>query len=184
MGSTTCYYYLRCPHISFGKMDKLRKALAGQEDQDDEERGFVSQALDASSLSWGTRVKGFCICFGIGVLVCVLGSLVLALGPLGGNLKLFAVLYTIGNMMAIGSTLFLMGPMKQLSNMFAKTRVIATVVMLSALILTLCSAFWWKKNVLALMFVIIQFCAMTWYSISYIPYARDAVIKCFDGVIS
>merc|ERR1719339_66507 len=54
----------------------------------------------------------------------VLGSLVLALGPLGGNLKLFAVLYTVGNMMAIGSTLFLMGPMKQLSNMFAKTRVI------------------------------------------------------------
>ena len=82
------------------------------------------------------------------------------------------------------STLFLMGPMKQLSNMFAKTRVIATVVMLAALVLTLCSAFWWKKNVLALMFVIIQFCAMTWYSISYIPYARDAVIKCFDGVIS
>ena len=70
-----------------------------------------------------------------------------------------------------------MGPMKQLSNMFAKTRVIATVVMLSALILTLCSAFWWKKNVLALMFVIIQFCVMTWYSISDIPYARDAVIK-------
>merc|ERR1719318_1513856 len=114
----------------------------------------------------------------------VLGSLVLALGPLGGNLKLFAVLYTIGNMMAIGSTLFLMGPMKQLSNMFAKTRVIATVVMLSALFLTLCSAFWWRKNVLALMFVIIQFCAMTWYSISYIPYARDAVIKCCDKIIS
>eukprot|EP00091_Calanus_sinicus_P025393 TRINITY_DN9673_c0_g1_i1.p2 TRINITY_DN9673_c0_g1~~TRINITY_DN9673_c0_g1_i1.p2 ORF type:complete len:117 (-),score=28.47 TRINITY_DN9673_c0_g1_i1:77-427(-) len=81
-------------------------------------------------------------------------------------------------MMAIGSTLFLMGPMKQLSNMFAKTRVIATVVMLSALVLTLCSAFWWRKNVLALMFVIIQFCAMTWYSISYIPYARDAIVKC------
>merc|ERR1719470_831072 len=64
----------------------------------------------------------------------VLGSLVLALGPLGGNLKLFAVLYTIGNMMAIGSTLFLMGPMKQLSNMFAKTRAVATIVMLTALL--------------------------------------------------
>merc|ERR1712106_1206339 len=105
-------------------------------------------------------------------------------GPLGGNLKLFAFLHTVGNLMALGSTLFLTGPMKQLSNMFAKTRVIATVVMLAAIVLTLCSAFWWKKNVLALMFVIIQFCAMTWYSISYIPYARDAVIKCFDGVIS
>ena len=139
------------------------------------------------------------------------------------------------------STLFLMGPMKQLQNMFAKTRVrknhfilclaifpgctsmlkaVATIVMLTALLLTLCSAFWWKKGVLALMwvwkyhamqlsvvstvlgrvkcqflpsasqvfsiqtfcvassiiplfrFAIIQFLAMTWYAISYIPYAR------------
>jgi hypothetical protein len=59
----------------------------------------------------------------VGVTVCILGALVLALNPLGGNLKLFAVLYTIGNLMALGSTLFLMGPMKQISNMFAKTRV-------------------------------------------------------------
>jgi len=97
---------------------------------------------------------------------------------------LFAVLYTLGNLMAVGSTLFLMGPMKQISNMFAKTRAVATIVMLSALVLTLCSAFWWKKNVLALLFVIIQFLAMTWYSISYIPYARDAVLKCCNGLIS
>lgn len=76
-----------------------------------------------------------------------------------------------------------MGPVKQLTSMFAKTRVVATVVMMVAFVLTLCSAFWWKKNVLALMFVVIQFCAMTWYSISYIPYARDAVCKCVDKVV-
>lgn len=161
-------------------MDKLRKALAGQEEAE-EERGFVSQALDASSLSWNTRVKGFCICFGIGVICAVLGSVVLALG---GNLKAFAALYSLGNLTALGSTLFLMGPMKQLSAMFAKTRVIATIVMISALLLTLCSAFWWRKNVLALMFVVIQFCAMTWYCISFIPYARDAVCGCVDKIIA
>ena len=77
-----------------------------------------------------------------------------------------------------------MGPMKQLSAMFAKTRVIATIVMISALLLTLCSAFWWRKNVLALMFVVIQFCAMTWYCISFIPYARDAVCGCVDKIIA
>jgi len=104
-------------------MDKLKAALSGREtlNNEDEERGFVSQALDASSLSMGTRMKGFGICFGIGVLACVLGSLSLALNPL--NLKLFAGLYTIGNLMAVGSTLFLMGPMKQLTTMFAPTRV-------------------------------------------------------------
>ena len=77
-----------------------------------------------------------------------------------------------------------MGPMKHLSAMFAKTRVIATIVMISALLLTLCSAFWWRKNVLALMFVVIQFCAMTWYCISFIPYARDAVCGCVDKIIA
>jgi len=165
-------------------MDKLKAALSGREtlNNEDEERGFVSQALDASSLSMGTRMKGFGICFAIGVLACVLGSLSLALNPL--NLKLFAGLYTIGNLMAVGSTLFLMGPMKQLTTMFAPTRAVASIVMLVALLLTLCSAFWWKKGVLALMFVVIQFLAMTWYAISYIPYARDAVLKCCNGLIS
>lgn len=162
-------------------MDKLRRALSGQEEEE-EERGFVAQALDASSLSWNTRIKGFCICFGLGILCSILGSLVLTLNPLGG-LKVFAVLYTLGNFMALGSTLFLMGPMKQVTSMFAKTRVVATVIMIVAFFLTLCSAFWWKKNVLALMFVVIQFCAMTWYSISYIPYARDAICKCVDKVV-
>ena len=165
-------------------MEKLRKALSGRDQEDDEEQGFVAQALDASTLSWGTRIKGFAICFGIGVLCSVLGSLVLTLSTFGGGLQLFAFLYTIGNLMSLGSTLFLMGPMKQIKNMFAKTRAIATIVMILAFVLTLCSAFWWRKNVLALMFVVIQFCAMTWYSISYIPYARDAVCKCVDKIIA
>ena len=61
----------------------------------------LPQALDASSLSWNTRIKGFCICFGLGILCSILGSLVLTLNPLGG-LKVFAVLYTLGNFTALG----------------------------------------------------------------------------------
>ena len=30
--------------------------------------------------------------------------------------------------------------------------------------------------------IFLQFLAMTWYCISYIPYARDAVSKCFNGL--
>lgn len=33
------------------------------------------------------------------------------------------------------------------------------------------------KALLALIFIIIQSLAMTWYSLSYIPYARDMVKK-------
>lgn len=35
---------------------------------------------------------------------------------------------------------------------------------------------------LALIFIIIQFLAHTWYSLSYIPYARDAVKKMAETI--
>eukprot|EP00088_Acartia_fossae_P054082 TRINITY_DN6186_c0_g2_i1.p1 TRINITY_DN6186_c0_g2~~TRINITY_DN6186_c0_g2_i1.p1 ORF type:complete len:163 (-),score=7.85 TRINITY_DN6186_c0_g2_i1:433-921(-) len=162
-------------------MDKLKKALTGRDNEGDEEKGFVAQAIDASSLSWGTRVQGFCACFVIGAVVALLGAIVLALG---GSIKTFGVLYTLGNISAISSTCFLVGPMAQLEKMFAKTRVIATTVMIVSLALTLCSVFWWNKKILALTFTVIQFLAMTWYSISYIPYARDAIVTCFNKIIA
>lgn len=100
------------------------------------------------------------------------------------NLFTFGILYTLGNVVAICSTLFLMGPMNQLQRMFSETRWIASTVMLSFLLLTLMSAFWWHKKGLTILFCIFQFLAMTWYSISYIPFARDAVKKFFDGILS
>ena len=92
----------------------------------------------------------------------------------------FALLYTLGNIVALASTCFLMGPVNQIKRMFAPTRWIATVLMLAFLLLTLMSALWWKKKGLTIIFCLFQFLAMTWYSISYIPYARDAVKKAFD----
>uniref|UniRef100_A0A8D0GV96 Vesicle transport protein n=1 Tax=Sphenodon punctatus TaxID=8508 RepID=A0A8D0GV96_SPHPU len=155
-------------------MDKLKRVLSGQ---DSEEPSVLAEVADATSLSWGTRVKGFIACFAIGVLCSVLGTCLLWVPRKG--IILFAVFYTLGNISSIGSTVFLMGPMKQLKRMFEPTRLIATIVMLLCLVLTLCSAFWWRNKGLALLFCILQFFALAWYSISYIPFARDAVKKCF-----
>jgi hypothetical protein len=49
--------------------------------------------------------------------------------------------------------------------------------------LTLCSAFWWGKKGLTILFCLLQFFAMAWYSISYIPYARDAIKKMADSCL-
>ena len=98
-------------------------------------------------------------------------------------MKAFAVFYTFGNISALAGSCFLMGPIKQIKNMFKEKRLIATIVMLGALVLTLFAAFWWKKKLLALLFVVIQYLAMTWYCISYIPFARDAVKKCFGACL-
>lgn len=161
-------------------MDKLRRVLSGQEEN--EEQGLTAQIFDATTLSYSSRVKWFVICFASGILCSILGTSLLFI-PTAGP-KLFAVFYTLGNIAALSSTCFLMGPLKQLKRMFEPTRLIATIVMLLCLVLTLCAVFWWNKKVLALVLCILQFLAMTWYSISYIPFARDAVIKCFTTCLS
>ncbi|XP_036401376.1 vesicle transport protein SFT2B-like [Megalops cyprinoides] len=158
-------------------MDKLKKVLSGQ-DGDNDDINILQAANEASSLGWGKRVKGFVACFVIGVVCSVLGVCMLWIPRIG--LALFAVFYTLGNFASLCSTMFLMGPVKQLKKMCEKTRALATAVMLSGLVLTLCAAFWWRNNGLALLFCILQFLAFAWYGLSYIPFARDAVIKMFS----
>lgn len=157
----------------------MKKALSG--DDGDEEQGIVTQIIDSSTLSWSTRIKGFLICFILGFVFSIMGSFFLFLK---NGLTLFGIFYTLGNITALSSTCFLMGPLNQLKKMFASTRIIATALVLILILLTLFSAFWWKKTGLVILFCILQFIAMTWYSISYIPYARDAVKKCFESCIN
>jgi len=162
-------------------MDKLKKVLSGQ-DNDEEEQGIITQISDASSLSWSTRVKGFIICFAVGVIASLLSTFFLFI-PGSSGITLFAVFYTFGNIAALLSTCFLMGPCEQLKRMFSETRLIATTIVLICLALTLCSALWWRIAGLAILFCFLQFLAMTWYGLSYIPYARDAVKGCFTSCL-
>jgi len=154
----------------------------GERDSVAEEGGLTVIMTESGTnqfgLSYGTRIKGFAACFVGGFLFSLLGGMMLFFG----NLRAFAIFYTMGSLVGIGSTLFLLGPWKQLQRMCATTRVVATIVMFAALVLTLMSALYWKKNGLTLIFIIVQFFAMTWYSLSYIPYARDAVKKFLNSM--
>ncbi|XP_031172925.1 vesicle transport protein SFT2B-like isoform X1 [Sander lucioperca] len=156
-------------------MDKLKKVLSGQDDGNNDGSGILERANQASTLAWGTRMKGFVACFVLGVVCSILGTCLLWIPRVG--LAVFAVLYSVGNICALASTMFLIGPCRQLKTMCAKERAFATVIMMVCLALTLCAAFWWKNNGLALIFCVLQFVAFTWYGLSYIPFARDAVIK-------
>jgi len=152
-------------------MDKLRRALSGEEEEDD---SGLTRVMDNSTLSWGTRVKGFIACFVLGIVLSVVGSICIFFR----SYIAFALIYTAGNLVAMASTCFLCGPLAQLKKMFAKTRIIATVLVFTFMALTLIFGLAVKKGGLALLFCILQFLAMTWYSISYIPFARDAIKKC------
>ncbi|XP_062346208.1 vesicle transport protein SFT2A isoform X5 [Cinclus cinclus] len=135
-------------------MEKLRRVLTGQ---DDEEQGLTAQVLDASTLSFGTRVRWFAICFVAGIVCSFLLSF-------------------IGNSIAMAPK----GDQTFCSVLHPGKYCCACQL---CLILTLCAVFWWNKKGLAMLFCILQFLAMTWYSLSYIPFARDAVIKCFSSCL-
>ncbi|XP_061745195.1 vesicle transport protein SFT2B-like [Nerophis ophidion] len=159
-------------------MEKLKKVLSGEDGGNSDAASILERANNASTLAWGTRVKGFLISFILGVLCSILGTCMLWLPAFG--LAVFAVLYSVGNICALASTMFLVGPCRQLKSMCAKERALATIIMLVCLALTFCAAFWWKKNGLALLFCVLQFLAFTWYGLSYIPFARDGIIKLFS----
>ncbi|XP_031695659.1 vesicle transport protein SFT2B-like [Anarrhichthys ocellatus] len=142
-------------------MDKLKKVLSGHDEGNNDGTGIIERANQASTLAWGTRMKGFIVCFVLGIVCSVLGSCMLWIPRVG--LAVFAVLYSVGNVSALASTMFLIGPCRQLKTMCAKERALATVIMMVCLALTLCAAFWWKNNGLALLFCVLQFLAFAWY---------------------
>jgi len=58
--------------------------------------------------------------------VCFQGSIFVFLA----NYIAFAVLYSVGTLTSLASTMFLMGPVNQLKKMFDPTRLIATIILL------------------------------------------------------
>jgi len=121
------------------------------------------------------RLYGFIGCLAIGFVLSILGSALLFLGQLGS----FAVLYAFGTLISLAGTGFLIGFYSQLKLMFKPVRVVATIVLLATIALVFVGAFVLDNDILCIIFVIIEYLAYTWYSLSYIPYARTAVLKMF-----
>jgi len=126
---------------------------------------------DMWGLSRTQRMYGFGICFLVGVVISFMSTIFLSTG----SIIAFGVIYTFGNIVCLLSTSFLVGPGKQLKTAFAKTRVGATIIYLVSMGATLFCAIFLHSVLLTLICCIVQFCALLWYSLSYIPYARTLV---------
>eukprot|EP00949_MAST-11_sp_MAST-11-sp1_P005182 g5182.t1 len=143
--------------------------------------GFLSNKDDGClpSLSFQQRMIGFAVCFAIGCLISFTSTFSM-LDP-----QRFAVLYTMGNIVSLMSTGFVWGPMRQLKAMFKPVRIVATVVYLTTLVLVLVVALavpdFGGKTAVIIMLLICQFLALSWYALSYIPFARTAVKNCAAG---
>uniref|UniRef100_A0A0D9VH94 Vesicle transport protein n=1 Tax=Leersia perrieri TaxID=77586 RepID=A0A0D9VH94_9ORYZ len=124
------------------------------------------------------RLYGFAICLAAG-LTCTFLSMFVFFNPVK-----FGVTFTLGNLMALGSTAFLIGPKRQFDMMLDSVRIYATAVYIASIIVALFCALFIHSKLLTLLAIILEFGALVWYSLSYIPFARSVVSKvmtsCFD----
>jgi len=121
------------------------------------------------------RLYGFIGCYIAGLVLSILGTVFL----FTGSLTTFATLYAIGTVISLVGTGFLLGFFKQVKLMFKPVRVVATIVFLASIVLIFVGAFVLNSGILCIIFVVIEYLAFLWYTLSYIPYARSAVLKVF-----
>ena len=150
--------------------------VAGSDELEREEQDplseFFSDLDEYLTLSKEQRLYGFMYCVGLGITLSLLSSLFVF------NYLAFAFFYTFGNILSIGSTGFLVGPMAQVKNMVAPQRLIATLMYVAMLAVTLWAVFDVGNPMLCLICVLLQSCALSWYCLSYIPYARRIIKRC------
>ncbi|KAG9457032.1 hypothetical protein H6P81_001540 [Aristolochia fimbriata] len=158
------------------------KILVGMEVEEEEVAEENSSFFDdfdrQCTLSTKQRLYGFATCLVAG-LVCTLLSMLVFFNPIK-----FGLTFTFGNLLALGSTAFLIGPKRQVTMMLDPVRIYATAVYLASIIIALFCALYVHNKLLTLLAIILEFGALVWYGLSYIPFARATVSKmliaCFD----
>ncbi|KAN0066548.1 hypothetical protein ACQY0O_000642 [Thecaphora frezii] len=115
------------------------------------------------------RMIGFAACLVLGFVLSILGSVFL----FTGSLTSFAILYSLGVVISLTGTGFLLGFMKQFKQMFAKVRIVFTLAMMASFAMVWVSAFAIGSAIVSLIFVVVLYVSFTLYSLSYIPYCIE-----------
>jgi len=132
-------------------------------------------AFSALGLTRMQRLYGFAACYLAGLVLSVLGTVMLIIGSHGS----FSVLYALGTIVSLIGTGFLIGFRSQIKLMFKPVRIVATIVFLAMIIMIFIAAFVIRSSTLCIIFVVLEYLAFLWYTLSYIPYARTAVLRFF-----
>ncbi|KAJ2773517.1 hypothetical protein IWQ56_000962 [Coemansia nantahalensis] len=130
-------------------------------------------------LSRTERLWAFGGCFVVGLALSIIGSALV----FTGSVAAFAVCYSLGNTISLLGTCFLVGFKKHFKMALAPVRLTAFLVYIVFLALTFVSAFAFDIAALCIVFAILQYCALFWYSASYIPYGRK-IIKSTCGTFA
>ena len=163
-------------------LSRFKQAIGLEEEKPKTAAEEMEDALCSvcPQLTYKQRVGGYVSCFVISFCLSI-GSFTRLVQLVKGEPAPFVVFYTLGNVMAIAGSLFLSGPKTQCKKMWDKTRRIATCVYFLTIFFTLFVAFYEdipddSRIGLIIMCIFFQWLAMLWYTISFIPFARDYVI--------
>lgn len=135
----------------------------------------ITEPVLTTSLTWETRIQCFVGCLLLSVISSFCAGYLLLLTKLNG----FCIMSSIGAMLSLSSTCFLMGPVGQCKKMFDESRWLASLFYVGFIALALIAGLVLQNAPLALISIAGQYVAMAWYSLSYIPYARETVFRFF-----
>lgn len=131
------------------------------------------------TLSLRERLLGCATCMVCGYLLSF-GSFLRMRDLLIGDPVPLVVHVTVGNVIALCGTCFLTGPTGQLNKMFHEKRRLASTFYLGSLAVTMLLLLlprFFFRGLLLFLLMIGQYVAITWYCLSYIPYAREFCIN-------
>jgi Membrane protein involved in ER to Golgi transport len=158
---------------------------SGEQDEEHEVLSFLP------SLSWQERLGGCLACMTLGYILS-LGSFFRFRDLLKGDPSRFVIYTTVGNIISLSGSCFLSGPKSQMQKMFHQSRKVATVWYLGSLAVTLVFALCFKDSsfhpqaraAVLLILVGIQYVAVFWYCLSYIPFARQMGMRFMERWIN
>ena len=128
------------------------------------------------SLSLKERLIAFGVCVCIGIVLDIL-SWFSVVKIIAGKPETFAICFSLGVLVSMAGSGFLIGFKRQCRMMFKPSRFLTTFIFLCALALTLIAALILKSRLLTLVFMIIEIVAYVWYVLSYLPFGQKIVIK-------
>lgn len=137
---------------------------------------FSNELSALTTLSWRNRMLAFFMSATAGLVMLCLSFMHVSLIFIGMPGK-FALSYALANIFLMSASMFLVGPSKQLSQMFGPERFMVSSVYLSSLALLFYVTWAFNYFIVVLPVLVIQLVSLLAYVASYVPFGQTALTR-------